>query len=307
MTPPYLADKPAVINASVGRQLFVDDFLVANETDGIRTVFWSPTYDAVNPVISASEPWELNSIPYYGGFASSFSGGAFWNPAKQRYELFYKCGDAFCVAYSADSVKWTKPSFDNSFKSCSHKTASGKTSTACNMVLEHDWDGAVVWLDLDTTNSSQRYILAAGGSVFTFYSSADGTSFKLEGVSGPIEDRSSVYKDALRDKWVYSIKASGEPPRYRWHLGCIRLKMPAISVLTGPSTSPGRTRRFWDGDDLLADRHWGSISGKAPVAAGSPVQWMGSDKKDDPNLACGGNTQLYNFDGVVRASPVAVP
>ena len=89
-------DKPAVINASVGRQLFVDDFLVANETDGIRTVFWSPTYDAVNPVISASEPWELNSIPYYGGFASTFSGGAFWNPAKQRYELFYKCGDAFC-------------------------------------------------------------------------------------------------------------------------------------------------------------------------------------------------------------------
>ena len=137
-------------------------------------------------------------------------------------------------------------------------------------------DGAVVWLDLDTTNSSQRYILAAGGSVFTFYSSADGTSFKLEGVSGPIEDRSSVYKDALRDKWVYSIKASG------------------------PSTSPGRTRRFWDGDDLLADRHWGSISGKAPVAAGAPVQWMGSDKEDDPNLACGGNTQLYNFDGVVR-------
>ena len=83
--------------------------------------------------------------------------------------------------------------------------------------------------------------------------------------------------------------------------------MPAISVLTGPSTSPGRTRRFWDGDDLLADRHWGSISGKAPVAAGSPVQWMGSDKEDDPNLACGGNTQLYNFDGVVRASPVAAP
>ena len=25
----------------------------------------------------------------------------------------------------------------------------------------------------------------------------------------------------------------GEPPRYRWHLGCILLKMPAISLLTG--------------------------------------------------------------------------
>ena len=28
-----------------------------------------------------------------------------------------------------------------------------------------------------------------------------------------------------------------EPPRYRWHLGCILLKMPAISLLTGPRTT----------------------------------------------------------------------
>ena len=27
--------------------------------------------------------------------------------------------------------------------------------------------------------------------------------------------------------------AECEPPRYRWHLGCILLKMPAISLLTG--------------------------------------------------------------------------
>ena len=33
----------------------------------------------------------------------------------------------------------------------------------------------------------------------------------------------------------------GEPPRYRWHLGCILLKMPAISLRTGgrlPSLEP---------------------------------------------------------------------
>ena len=33
-----------------------------------------------------------------------------------------------------------------------------------------------------------------------------------------------------------------EPPRYRWHLGCIRLKMPAISVLTGTKSDPNLRR-----------------------------------------------------------------
>ena len=55
-----------------------------------------PTYDDVNPVISPSEPWEQSSIPYYGGMASAFSGGAFFNPLHDRYELFYKC---VCIAY----------------------------------------------------------------------------------------------------------------------------------------------------------------------------------------------------------------
>lgn len=60
---------------------------------------------------------------------------------------------------------------------------------------------------------SQRYVLAAGGNVFTFYSSADGKTFVKEGVSGPIEDRSSIYKDALRNKWVAHRNRSGSEKR----------------------------------------------------------------------------------------------
>jgi len=56
----------------------------------------------------------------------------------------------------------------------------------------------------------------------------------------------------------------------------------------------------------VADAHWGSISGTAPVAKGSPVQWMGSDELDDPNLACGQVTShlaqfaVASSDGWVR-------
>ena len=35
------------------------------------------------------------------------------------------------------------------------------------------------------------------------------------------------------------VGSEGKLPRYRWHLGCILLKMPAISLLTGGRLSPG--------------------------------------------------------------------
>ena len=48
----------------------------------------------------------------------------------------------------------------------------------------------------------------------------------------------------------------GEPPRYRWHLGCILLKMTAISLLTGLTLTingtgfAGRSFRVWLGETL---------------------------------------------------------
>src|SRR5690348_4220750 len=50
VTPAYLASPPAVIPIDVGRQLFVDDFLIAR-TGLIRT-HHRPTYHARNPVLT---------------------------------------------------------------------------------------------------------------------------------------------------------------------------------------------------------------------------------------------------------------
>src|SRR5262249_15665128 len=49
VTPAYLTAPPAVIPIDVGRQLFVDDFLVS-ETD-LTTTHHRPTYHAKNPVL----------------------------------------------------------------------------------------------------------------------------------------------------------------------------------------------------------------------------------------------------------------
>src|SRR5215475_2100661 len=53
---PYLDRPPAVIPIDVGRQLFVDDFLIAR-TDLPRTFHAAKCHDAT-PVLKPDQPWE---------------------------------------------------------------------------------------------------------------------------------------------------------------------------------------------------------------------------------------------------------
>ena len=93
----------------------------------------------------------------------------------------------------------------------------------------------------------------------------------------PAEDRSTFYKDLLRDRWVYSIKArvASRSVSPRWGVNSISFGSPHVRPMgvhctcggldeikkipthpknitalfggqaTGPSTSRGRTRRYW--------------------------------------------------------------
>ena len=55
--PAYLSTPPAVINITIGRQLFVDDFLIHNAS-GVRTRFHTAKYYDHNPVLKPDQPWE---------------------------------------------------------------------------------------------------------------------------------------------------------------------------------------------------------------------------------------------------------
>ena len=54
--PPYLADPPAVINIDVGRQLFVDDFLIQATT--LTRRFHRAVYHPRGPVLRPTTAWE---------------------------------------------------------------------------------------------------------------------------------------------------------------------------------------------------------------------------------------------------------
>lgn len=82
--PGYIVQPPNPINIDVGRQLFVDDFLLDTENSSLslRRVHHDAKYqDSINPVLRPTEPWEgavghappgMSFAEY--GFASAFSG-----------------------------------------------------------------------------------------------------------------------------------------------------------------------------------------------------------------------------------------
>ena len=101
MPVPYLADPPAVIPIDVGRQLFVDDFLI--ETTALRRTFHQAEYCTENPVIRQGEP---------GGYKAPFSGGAFYDPADNRFKIWYTGGEStLWYATSADGIEWELDEF----------------------------------------------------------------------------------------------------------------------------------------------------------------------------------------------------
>ena len=71
-TPPYLLNPPSVIPIDVGRQLFVDDFLIESTT--MQRTFHQPVPHPSNPVVFPDRPWEE-------AYALAFSDGVFYDPS----------------------------------------------------------------------------------------------------------------------------------------------------------------------------------------------------------------------------------
>lgn len=182
--PPYLDNPPALINITVGRQLFVDSFLIAN-TSGTQQQFHAAKYHEENPVLKPDQPWE-------GTFAMPFSGGAWWEDKEDRLALWYRCGGGYasqqsegessstgrsgptttgtCVAYSSDGVHFSKPLQD--------------VVPNTNFVRQVAFDGNTVWLDRGERNASRRYKMADVDAAqsyahYTLLASPDGVRLVL--------------------------------------------------------------------------------------------------------------------------------
>jgi hypothetical protein len=211
---PYLADPPPVIPIDVGRQLFVDDFLIEETT--LERTSHRTVYHPENPVLRPDRPWESDTTS--GGHpaptAMVFSDGVWYDPADALFKMWYMGGyvKSTCYAVSKDGIHWDKPSLD--------------VVPGTNVVLPLRRDSATVWLDLAEGDPARRfklfvYPLEGRSGILSIFFSADGIHWgERAAESGRLGDRSTVFLNPFRDVWVYGIRAGGpigRSRRYREH------------------------------------------------------------------------------------------
>lgn len=269
MRVPYLQNPPSVITINTGRQLFVDDFLIA-ETN-LRRVFHQANKYGRNPVFFPETKEEL--APRFDNLAVTYlgHGGVFFDPAAKHFKMFYTAGwrGGLALATSKDLVHWYRPSLGlsggNIILPAGPQLAGGDNA---------------IWLDLQTTDSTQRYKALIerlvdgswskhyrtkdGSPTHTVHTSSDGRIWSQGVEMGKASDYSSFFYNPFRNVWTYSIKRN---------------------------TKRGRARYYAESPDFIKNVNWDSA-----------VYWVGADSLDKPDEKVRNAAQLYSLNAVAYES-----
>ncbi len=269
MAVPYLKNPPATIPIDLGRQLFVDNFLI--EKTNMDRVFHSPVPYPDNPVLRPDKPWEItkgifDSEQFPGPLAYAFSDGAWYDLEDGLFKLWYIGGGAECTCYavSNDGIYWEKPSLD--------------VRPGTNIVHTERRDSSTVWLDLEEKDPAKRFKLfwskilnwKTARIQFCYQTSPDGIHWSPVYVGSPGLDRTTVFYNPFRKKWVASLREVDPDPLF-----C-------------------RVRRYREADDAATMMTW-------PQLNGNPL-WTCADRLDPPHPSHHLQPQLYNLDAVAYES-----
>jgi hypothetical protein len=255
MPVPYLDCPPKVIPIDIGRQLLVDDFLVATST--LARVFHLPKKYAGNPILRPETALELNGEK--NDAAVPKSGGVWWDPAAKSFKMWYEAGwiGTICYATSRDGLKWERPALD--------------VVPGTNQVLPPDltpdsWTVVPDWEAADPRQRYKMYMRGPGGNMpGVSMTSPDGIHWTNRVLSGDTGDRSTMFYNPFRKKWVYSLRSG-----FR-----------------------GRSRHYWECDDFLAGAKW---------EPDGPVVWAAADRDDPKDRVTQRVPQLYNLDAAAYES-----
>ena len=257
------------VDIDCGRQLFVDDALIASSQGLVR--HWTAPVKCEDPLVwpgagaapkttdgtaSKDEPVNLTCAT---------DGGLWWDPSLRKFRLWYQAdwlGD-ICYAESPDGISWEYPDLG--------------IAPGTNRIFEHDVIDS--WCVVPNYAAANPYadwclhISAPGGSTSDgLWRSSDGVHFKSLGVAGRSGDRSTMYYDPFRGVWVFSLRDYRKPV--------------------------GRSRRYFASKEFGGEGcHWmwpndkgSSQFAKYPV----PEEWL---------VATNGlRRSLYSFDAVAYES-----
>lgn len=244
MRVPYLEQRPDVVPIDVGRQLFVDDFLIQQTT--LARTHHSTRYHPASPVVAPDKPWEREHMKGKPVKASSivFGDGVWYDPADGLFKMWYMGGflKNTCYAVSRDGIRWEKPVLD--------------IVPGTNLLLDLERDSATVYLDHYEQDPSRRFKMfttvprpEGDGFKPAIYYSADGLHWgEPLIIGGGIGDRSTIFYNPFRERWVYSIRSLIEPwGRSRRYAEC--------TDLVEGLRNMGQLTRLWTTADSLDPRN----------------------------------------------------
>ena len=273
---PYLDTPPKRIPIDIGRQLFVDDFLISH-TD-MRRVFHKAKYYQDGPVFFPQTELEMN-----GGLAPMacpFNDGIIYDPEDCLFKMWYHAGffDGTGYAQSTDGIHWTRL---NELR----PKSDGRV-----IPYRPGWqrDGASVWLDHNAKDNSQRFKMFVYyreylekdrfyygmksrtqiGEHAVLYASENGIDWHEMGQTGPCGDNTDFFYNPFRKKFCFSIRKN---------------------IPIDPRV---RARYYYETDDFFS----------AQWKPDEPVFWDRCSGQDEPDPLLGYPPQLYNLDAVAYES-----
>ena len=262
--------KPDVVNIDVGRQLFVDDFLI-DSTDLTQTYHQAKTYN--QPVFSRDDTG-------VGNGTAGNSGGVWYDMEEKVYKMWYGVSFGNYVGYatSTDGVNWETPSI-------------GISGT--NIVSQQRSDSYSIWIDYDAPAKERYKMMIRSPDIdangdgknetevpAVLYTSATGLTWVKRGETGTLGDRSTFYQNWFTKEWVFSIRMINEYSAW------------------GNELSTRRTRFYHAGDTWMEASQWDWNDDSAPTF------WLKTDASDPIDTTQMGNNipQLYNFDSIAYES-----
>nr|WP_302614816.1 glycosyl hydrolase family 32 [uncultured Bacteroides sp.] len=218
-----------------------------------------------NPILKPETELEQGIYGIPG--ASAKDGGVWWDPKDQLFKMWYEAGWLHRMAYatSKDGLHWERPNLD---------VVPGTNQIVPEIVA----DSSTVWLDHFTKNPEERFKMflrspnSIPGSTERFnygfsMVSPDGIHWGKPVKTGPCGDRSTMFYNPFRQKWVYSLRNPENINR--------------VPI--------GRFRYYHEHSNFLEGAKW---------TKEELIFWLGADYRDDPDPYIGDKAQLYNLSAV---------
>lgn len=266
---PYLDARPEVAPIDVGRQLFVDDFLI--EKSDLRREWHYPEKYAGNPVLKPETQLEMNRPG--NSAASARCGGVWWDPNRKTFRMWYDVGWLNVPGYaeSPDGISWHRVECDV-VPGTNRLFPAGTPRFDC-------W---AVSPDFTAKDPYSRWLLfvrpPGPQSQDSFVATSDdGIHWSELRRAGKCGDASIFFYNPFRRKWVFSLRSELGP----WGKG------------------GSRVRSYREADDFLAGSQWDF---RLSESTDDVVLWLQPDRYDHRDPGLKRLPQLYYVAGAAYES-----